>query len=365
MRSQGAGYNSSILIAFNDQNERNRTAELFSEDGFRTSVAATGEEVLSLAAGTKLDLILMDIVLNGVDGIETVRQLKDDERTSTIPVILFSPSEKHAVKLNALQAGAEDVLVKPFDSAELLARMRNLLRLKEYGDFLTYYNESLNKEIQERTTRLEEAYRETLVTLVRASEFRDEDTGFHINRIGRYTCALAELLGLDDAFVKTILLASLMHDVGKIGIPDSILLKHDQLTAEETDIMHTHCMLGAKILRDGDSRYLVMGAEIALSHHERWDGSGYPQRLAGTAIPLSARITQIADVYDALRSRRPYKPPIDHEVTMRILHDGDGRTMPSHFDPDIFAVFLDNSDVFDSIYNSSHEVTSKKGTAEK
>jgi putative two-component system response regulator len=240
--------------------------------------------------------------------------------------------------------------------------MHNFLRSKEYGDFLNYYNDSLKIEIKERTTKLEEAYRETLVTLVRASEFRDEDTGFHINRIGRYSCALAELLGMDEDFIKTILLAALMHDVGKIGIPDSILLKHGKLTAEEMQVMQSHCMLGAEILRGGNSRYLTMGSEIALSHHEHWDGSGYPEGLAGSRIPLSARITQIADVYDALRSRRPYKPPLDHEITMRILTEGDGRTMPSHFDPDILTVFRENADVFDSIYNSSNAVSEKQGS---
>jgi putative two-component system response regulator len=361
MSFENSGYGSSILIAGGDESERNITADLLSPENYRIVYAGTGEEVLSLSASEKIDLILMDIMMPGMDSLEIVRRLKENEHTSCIPVLIIVFSAEEKLTLEVLKAGADDILVKPVDREELAARIHNFLRSKEYSDFLNYYNESLKIEIKERTTKLEEAYRETLVTLVRASEFRDEDTGFHINRIGRYSCALAELLGMDEDFIKTILLAALMHDVGKIGIPDSILLKHGKLTEEEMSVMHTHCILGAQILRGGNSRYLVMGAEIALSHHERWDGSGYPHGLTGNKIPLSARITQIADVYDALRSRRPYKSALDHATTMHILTEGDGRTMPDHFDPEILNVFRENAEMFDSIYNSSNAVSEKQG----
>jgi putative two-component system response regulator len=360
MTFQNGGYDSSILIADSNEADRHTVNALLVSEGYSPVWAVSGKDVLSIVADKKIDLILMDIMMPGTDWPEIVKQLKDNERTSCIPVILVTAGENRAMKIKVLQTGAEEVLSRPLDFDELIIRIRNLLRSKEYGDFLNYYNESLKTEIKVRSNRLEEAYRETLITLVRASEFRDEDTGLHINRIGRYSCTLAELLGMDEEFIRTILLSSLMHDVGKIGIPDSILLKHDPLNAQEMKIMHSHCILGAEILRDGKSRYLVMGAEIALSHHERWDGSGYPYGLAGNDIPLSARITQIADVYDALRCRRPYKPALDHTTTMRILTEGDGRTMPRHFDPDVLAVFRENADVFDSIFTSSNEVTEKK-----
>jgi putative two-component system response regulator len=361
MTNENNGYGSSILITGGDESKRNITANLLSSKGYHVVYAGTGQEVLSLVSGTKFDLILMYKLISDMDNLEIIRQLKEDEHTSCIPIIIIIPSAKQGTTLKILLAGAEDVLVEPVDSDELSVRVHNLLRFKEYGDFLNYYNESLKTEIKERTTQLDDAYRETLVTLVRASEFRDEDTGFHINRIGRYSCALAELLGMDEDFIKTILLAALMHDVGKIGIPDSILLKHQKLTDEEMSVMHTHCILGAQILRGGNSRYLVMGAEIALSHHERWNGSGYPHGLTGNKIPLPARITQIADVYDALRSRRPYKPALDHATTMHILTEGDGRTMPDHFDPEVLNVFRENAEMFDSIYNSSNAVSEKQG----
>ena len=361
MSFENSGYGSSILIAGGDESERNITAALLSSENYRIMYAGTGQEVLSLSVNEKIDLIMMDIMMPGMDSLEIVRLLKEDEHTSCIPVLITTLSGEKKTKLKALKAGADDILVKPLDRDELAARIHNFLRYKEYGDFLDYYNDSLKIEIKERTTKLEEAYRETLVTLVRASEFRDEDTGFHINRIGRYSCALAELLGMDEGFIKTIVLAALMHDVGKIGIPDSILLKPSKLTNEEMEIMHSHCKLGAEILHGGNSRYLIMGAEIAMSHHEHWDGSGYPEGLIGSRIPLSARITEIEDVYDALRSKRPYKPALDHTTTMHILTEGDGRTMPFHFDPDILNVFHENADMFDSIYNSSNEVSEKQG----
>lgn len=254
-------------------------------------------------------------------------------------------------KLRTLEAGAEEFLTKPIDRADLQVRVRNLLRLKEYGDFLANHNRILEEQVRQRTDQLNDAYRETIFSLVRAAEYKDEDTGRHVQRISHYCTELAHALDLTAEFHDVIFLASTMHDVGKIGIPDHILLKPGPLTEQEWRVMRTHSALGAKILSNSSSPYIQMGCDIALNHHERWDGSGYPNGLRGEAIPLSARIMQIADVYDALRSRRPYKPAFDHTRAVDIISQGDGRVQPGHFDPQVLACFVQRADRFAVIYD--------------
>jgi len=214
----------------------------------------------------------------------------------------------------------------------------------------------LEDQVKQRTDELQNAYRDTVFTLIRASEHKDEETGFHVRRISHYCCLLAEALKLSPAFCDTIFQASPMHDVGKIGIPDHILLKPGSFNQEEWNIMRTHCALGSNILADGSSPYTKMGAEIALNHHERWDGSGYPNGLAGEMIPLAARVMQICDVYDALRSKRPYKQAFDHQQTVEIITKGDGRTHPMHFDPTILECFVKEADQFADIYGQYKDV---------
>jgi putative two-component system response regulator len=228
--------------------------------------------------------------------------------------------------------------------------VRNLLRLKEYGDFLANHNRLLEQEVRERTVELKAAYRDTVFTLVRAAEYRDEETGQHVRRISHYCRELAEVKGMDREFCDDIYLASPMHDVGKIGIPDHLLLKPGPFDPVEWTIMKTHAVLGASILAHGSSPYTRMGAAIARNHHERWSGGGYPDGLTGEEIPLAARIMQICDVYDALRSRRPYKPAFDHLQAVEIITRGDGRTQPEHFDPAVLADFVTCADRLSSIF---------------
>ncbi len=250
-------------------------------------------------------------------------------------------------------AGVEEFLNKPVDQTELWTRVRNLLRLKRYHDKLARHNQNLADEVAQRTRQLAEAYRDTVYTMVRAAEYKDEETGSHVQRISFCCLELAEQLGMDAEFRDRILYASPMHDIGKIGIPDAILLKPGSFDDSEWEMMKTHCTLGAKILRRGSSPYVEMGAAIALHHHKRWDGTGYPHGIAGTAIPLAARITMLCDQYDALRSRRPYKPPFTHERTCQIIMEGDGRTIPRHFDPDVLAAFIRTRARFNDIYNAN------------
>jgi putative two-component system response regulator len=213
-------------------------------------------------------------------------------------------------------------------------------------------NEVLEERVRERVADLKKSYVETILTLTRAAEHKDEATGHHVQRISFYSRYLAECLGMDPRFVDEIFVASPMHDIGKIGIPDHILLKATAFTGREWKIMRAHCSMGARILGASDSPYLRMGAEIAQNHHERWDGGGYPKGRKGENIPLTARIMNICDIYDALRSKRPYKPALVHKVAMDIILKGDGRTLPGHFDPQILHAFEFHHEAFREIFEA-------------
>lgn len=343
---------SATILIVDDEPKNIRLLEaLLGLEDYLTRSAASGEEALASIKEQAPDLILLDIMMPGMTGYEVASALKADPATANIPIIMVTALTDRDARLTGLNAGAEEFLTKPVDRAELWVRVRNLLRIKEYGDFLANHNQILNEQVRERTAQLEEAYRETVFTLVRAAEHKDEETGHHVRRISHYCQILAETMDLPEDFSTAIFHASPMHDIGKIGIPDHILLKPGGFTPDEWEVMKTHCALGASILASGSSPYSRMGAEIALSHHERWDGSGYPAGLKGEAIPLAARIMQICDVYDALRSLRPYKLPIDHERTVEIITQGDGRTQPTHFDPAVLAAFAKHADRFAAIYD--------------
>lgn len=339
-----------ILVVDDEERNVKLLEALLQADGCRTVSARNGRDALALALDQPPDLILLDIMMPDMDGLEATALLKADSRTRPVPVIVITSLDDRQSKLRALEAGAEEFLTKPIDRVDLQVRVRNLLRLKEYGDFLANHNQLLEEQVQQRTAQLKDAHGETILTLVRAAEHKDEETGHHVRRISHYCRELARALEMTEEFQDVIFLASPMHDIGKIGIPDHILFKPGPLNDSEWNVMRTHSALGASILSKRTSPYTQMGHDIALHHHERWDGSGYPLGLAGEAIPLAARIMQICDVYDALRSRRPYKPPFDHTRSTRIIGDGDGRVQPEHFDPDVLACFLRCSDRFAAIY---------------
>ncbi len=339
-----------ILIIDDEDRNVKLLSALLRAEGYATLSAANGRDGLAEALLKKPDLILLDVMMAEMDGFETVAWLKGDSRTKNVPVIMVSALDDRDSKMRSLEFGAEDFLSKPIDRAELKARVRNLLRLKEYSDLLIDHNRILEETVRERTEQLATAYRDTVLTLVRAAEHKDESTGHHVRRISYYCRVLAEAMKQSTSFQDAIFNASPMHDIGKIGIPDHVLLKTSGFTPAEWLVMRTHCALGASILATGTSPYTHMGAEIALNHHECWDGSGYPNGLKAATIPLSARIMQICDVYDALRSQRPYKPALTHARAVEIITHGDGRTLPAHFDPVALGCFTRDAGRFAAIY---------------
>ncbi|CAA6604717.1 Response regulator receiver:Metal-dependent phosphohydrolase, HD subdomain [Rhodospirillaceae bacterium LM-1] len=311
-------------------------------------------EVCSLFQQNRYDLILLDLQMPIMDGFQVMEQLKQIEPGDYLPVLVITAQPNH--KLRALQAGAKDFISKPFDLAEVLARVQNMLEVRLLYSELHSFSRELEQRVLERTAELKESYLETIFTMTRAAEHKDEDTGAHVQRISYYSRDLASMLGMDEGFVNSVFFASPMHDIGKIGIPDHILLKPGAHTPPECAIMKSHAAMGAMILGNSKSVFLKMGAEIALNHHERWDGGGYPNGKSKEEIPLSARIVNICDIYDALRSKRCYKPAFDHEKALNIFIQGDGRTLPEHFDPAIHATFIKNHAVFNDIFESTQSL---------
>jgi putative two-component system response regulator len=341
--------NASILIVDDQEVNVFLLAHMLRGAGY-TSVTSTMDPctVGPLYLQNRYDLILLDLQMPGMDGFQVIEGLKAIEPESYLPVLVITAQPN--LKLRALQAGAKDFICKPFVLAEVLVRVRNMLEVRLLHKQLSQSNDRLEHRVQERTAELQESYLETIFTMTRAVEHKDEETGNHVQRISYNSRELARQLGLDGEFVHTIFFASPMHDIGKLGIPDHVLLKPGKLTPAEWEIMKGHTVMGSRILGDSRSPYHHMAADIALNHHERWDGGGYPAGRRGEDIPLAARIMNICDVYDALRCKRPYKPAFDHARTMGIITTGDGRTQPEHFDPHVLEAFADNHRSFCDIF---------------
>jgi len=302
----------------------------------------------ALHAEHQYDLILLDLQMPGMDGFQVMAELALASPDGYLPVLVITAQPGQ--KLRALEAGARDFISKPIELAEVLARVRNLLEVRLLYREQGRYNATLEQRVLERTAELQKSYLDTILTMTRAAEHRDEETGAHVQRISDYCRELAKFLDLGETFLDLICVASPMHDIGKIGVPDRVLLKAGGLTGEEWEVMKGHPLMGFRILGQSESPYLRMGAEIALNHHERWDGGGYPSGKKGPDIPLSARVMNLCDVYDALRSRRPYKAALDHLEALDIISHGDGRTLPEHFDPIVLDAFLQHHTVFQDVF---------------
>jgi len=313
---------------------------------YDVSVATNGYDALKMAGGKiQPDLILLDIMMPKMNGYDVCKELKKNERTKKIPVLFITAMTNVEDEIEGLKVGAVDYITKPFNPAIVKERVKTHISLH-------HYQEHLEQLVDEKTKQLQKGYIDTIHRLILASEFKDEETGAHVRRISHYTKELALIMGMDKEFADTIFYASPMHDIGKVGIPDSILLKEGPLNNEEWALMKTHTTIGEKILKGSDSPFLKLAVDVAGCHHERWDGSGYPNRLKKDQIPLTARIMNIADQYDALRSKRPYKPAFDHDKTVSIITRGDGRTIPEHFDPNVLNGFRNALPLFCEIYET-------------
>jgi response regulator RpfG family c-di-GMP phosphodiesterase len=275
------------------------------------------------------DLVIVDYMMPEMDGLRFIAGFRALHGRTEIPVLMITANDQKDIRYDALLGGANDFLTKPIDRIEFSARVRNMLALRTAQKFLADRAAHLANEVAERTREIRDRERELIYRISRAAEFRDPETGAHIQRMAHYSEIIARGLDLDAATCNLILRAAPMHDVGKIGIRDHILLKPGKLTPQEFEIMKQHATLGYELLKDSGSEILQAGAEIALAHHEKFDGSGYPRGLKGNAIPLFGRIVAVADVFDALTSERPYKKAWALDDAMRFLEAG----RSAHFDP--------------------------------
>ncbi len=282
------------------------------------------------------DLVIVDYMMPDMDGLRFIAAFRALHGRTEIPVLMITANDQKDVRYEALLGGANDFLTKPIDRVEFSARVRNMLALRNGQKFLADRAAFLAEKVDERTREIRERERELIVRISRAAEFRDPETGAHIQRMAHYSEIIARGLDLAPATCRLILQAAPMHDVGKIGIRDHILLKPGRLTPEEFAVMQRHAEFGYELLKDSGSEIMQAGAEIALTHHEKYDGSGYPRGLRGNAIPLFGRIVAVADVFDALTSERPYKKAWPLDEALRFLEQGRGR----HFDPLCVEAFL-------------------------
>jgi putative two-component system response regulator len=282
-------------------------------------------------------------MMPGMDGFEVTRRVRQDDLHRLLPIILVTALRETEDRVKGIEAGCDDFISKPVDKMELLARVRSLLKVKAYNDLMSNYRTELESEVTSRTEELKHALErikadslETIYRLAMASEYKDKETGAHIKRMSYYSAAVARSMGLDEKTIETILYSAPMHDLGKIGIADLILWKPARLDPVEWEMMKQHSVIGAKILGGSNAEFIRMGETIAQCHHEKWDGSGYPNKLKGIEIPIAGRIAAIADVFDALTSKRPYKEPFSVEKSLAIIREGKG----SHFDPDVVDAFF-------------------------
>lgn len=327
------------------------------KDRYRVKAANCGETALRVLQNNPLpDLILLDIMMPGLSGHDVARLLQQDPRTRQIPIIFLTALASMENEIQGLELGAVDYITKPISPPLVLARVQTQLKIKAVADFLRDQNDFLEQEVQRRTREVVAIQDVTIQAMASLAETRDNETGNHIRRTQHYVRLLAELLRdhprfnpfLDDDSIRQLFRSAPLHDIGKIGIADHILLKPGRFTPEEFEIMKTHTTLGRDAIQRAEDQlglsvdFLRMAKEIAYSHQEKWDGSGYPQGLVGEEIPMSARLMAVADVYDALISRRVYKAGMPHEQAVEIIRQG----RASHFDPDVCDAFLANAEQF-------------------
>ena len=332
-----------MLVVDDEEINRELLRIVFESAGFEVIEATNGKEAIEKARSEHPDVILLDIIMPVMNGIEACKKLKEDPDTFPIPVVMVTALGDVGHRVEGLRAGADDFITKPFDKGEILLRVQNLLKVKKYNDLLKDYSNLLEKEVEERTKelveayyKLDRAYLEVIQRLGRAAEFRDDETGEHTKRVGIMCGVLARELDLDEERAKHIEYATPLHDLGKIGIPDCILLKPGKLTPKEFEIMKKHTIIGAEILKGSEHPVMRIAETVALSHHERWDGKGYPYGLKESEIPLEARICTVIDFFDACTSDRVYRPAMEVDKVLDMIKAERGKA----FDPIIVDAFF-------------------------
>ncbi len=342
-----------ILIVDDEKLNRDLLQDMNESLGYESETASDGVEALAKVK-IDIDLVIMDIIMPGMDGFETTSRIRKDYNENQLPIIMVTALKEKEDRLRAVKAGANDFISKPVDKIELEVRTASLLKMKEAQDAIINNQAELETKVEKRTEQLRHALNdsvgaqretkkaniETIHRLVVAAEYKDEDTANHIMRMSSYCQILAKSLHIPPTDIELVHLASPLHDVGKIGTPDNILFKPGKHTTEEFEIMKQHTVFGGRILNNSTSKLLQAGEVIALSHHEKWDGSGYPKGLAGEDIHLWGRICAVADVFDALSSKRPYKEAFSKEKTLEIMKESRGK----HFEPKLMDLFLENID---------------------
>ena len=326
--------------------------------GYAVQTYTNSLEALAELPNNVPDLLLLDIEMPHLNGYELCSRLKTMKTFNDVPIIFVSTMTDKNIKVKGFALGARDYVTKPFHDEELVARVRTHLQLSSLQRQQKEVNQTLQNLVAEQVEEISHAQMGTIKALATLAEHRDEDTGTHLFRVSEYCRTIGEALitqkkyAITSEFVHTVAAASPLHDIGKVAIPDAILLKPGRLSSEEFDAMKIHTTVGAQTLRsvigtDSHNRYIAIGAEIAISHHEKWDGSGYPHGLKGENIPLCGRIMALADVYDALRSKRCYKPEFSHKKASAIISESTG----THFDPVIGNIFQKAADEFADIWN--------------
>ncbi len=348
-----------LLIDDTAENLRMLSAAVAS-GGYRVRAASSGVMGLRMARAERPDLILLDIDMPGMDGFEVCDRLQQDEQLASVPVIFLTALSDAETKVEAFSRGGRDFVTKPFQIDEVIARIATHMKVARLEAQLNQQNARLEERVAAQVHEISEAQMATIVALAKLSQSRDDTTGLHVERIGgmceHLARAVLDARGGQDAEMESLVPviggASMLHDIGKVGIADAILLKPGGLTPDEFAVMKTHAMIGANTLAAVLSSYpannfVRVGMDIARSHHERWDGSGYPDRLAGEAIPMSARLVALVDVYDALRSKRPYKAAMSHDDATAFIHTGFGK----HFDPGLEPIFAAHALELDRIFD--------------
>jgi len=333
----------SILVVDDLAIVRLSLQRILTKAGYRVRDAEDVPSALAVLNEDRIDLILCDIQMPGASGLDLVKAIQN--RIPDTSVVMVSSMEEAETAIECLQQGAFGFVLKPYQPREILVQVNGALRRRMLEIAYRDREAQLAQKVREQTVEIRNSREEIALRLIAASEHRDNETGMHVRRIGLYAAEMARLMGWGQESVDTIQSAAPMHDIGKIGVPDAILQKPSSLTEEEWVIMKRHTTMGATILKGSKVPFIQMGARIAIGHHEKWDGSGYPKGLKGEAITLEARITALVDVYDAVSNRRHYKEPWPEDRVVDLIQKGSG----SHFDPQLVALFLSHLDPFRTI----------------